>query len=120
VKNAKTEMPRPITIETTTTQMMARTNFWFCMLFECKQMRTLLRRLGIRDLRVESIDRTLAGLRTGDQRQLYLGLGLAALHYLSRTKPRKRLLYRRTVPEGSVLVIHHKRVGDPKIEIVKP
>jgi hypothetical protein len=83
-------------------------------------MHTLLRWFGIRDIRVASIDRTLLGLRTGDQRQLYFGLGLAALHYLGRTKPRKRLIYRRNVPEGSALVIHHKRVGDPKIEVIRP
>ncbi|MGH8916409.1 MAG: hypothetical protein ACRDZM_18070 [Acidimicrobiia bacterium] len=83
-------------------------------------MRSLLRLFGIRDLRVEGVDRALRGVRTGDQRQLYLGLGLAALHYLGRTKPSKRLLYRKTVPEGSAIVIHHKRVGDPKIQVVKP
>lgn len=90
------------------------------MLVECKQMRSLLRLFGIRDLRVDSIDRTLRGLRTGDQRELYMGLGLAALSYLSRTKQPKRLLYRRSVPEGSAIVIHNKRMGDPKIEVIKP
>lgn len=83
-------------------------------------MRTVLRLFGIRDLRVESVDRTLRGLRTGDQRQLYLGLGLAAISYLGRTTQRKKLLFRKTVPEGSAIVIHHKRVGDPKIEVIKP
>ncbi len=112
--------PSPSTMEMTTTQMMMRTNFLFCMLVECRQMRTILRWLGIRNVGVESIDRTLVGLRTGDQLQLYLGLGLAAYQYLSRTKPRKRLIYRRVVPEGSAIVIHHKRVGDPKIEVIKP
>jgi hypothetical protein len=83
-------------------------------------LRSLLRLFGIRDLRYESVDRALLGLRTGDQRQLYIGLGLAALHYLDRTKPRRRLIYRKALPEGSALVIHHKRVGDPKIEVIKP
>ncbi len=109
-----------MTIETTTIQMTTFTNCLFCILVECKQMRSLLRLFGIRDIDAESIDRTLLGLRTGDQRQLYMGLGLAAFRYLSRTKPRKRLIYRRSVPEGSAIVIHHKRVGDPKIEVIKP
>jgi len=83
-------------------------------------MRRLLRLFGIRDAGVVGLDRTLRGLRTGDQRELYIGLGLAAISYLSRTAPQKRLIYRKMVPEGSAIVIHHKRVGDPKIEVIKP
>ena len=83
-------------------------------------MRSLLRLFGIRDLRAPSVGRTLRGLRTGDQTELYIGLGLAALSYLGKTAPRKKLLYRKMLPEGSALVIHHKRVGDPKIEVIKP
>jgi hypothetical protein len=83
-------------------------------------MKSLLRLFGIRDLRVQSVDRTLYGLRTGDQRELFIGLGLAALSYLSRTSPRKRLIYRKRLPRGSAIVIHHKRVGDPKIEVIRP
>ncbi|HVR78802.1 MAG TPA: hypothetical protein VMS99_10455 [Acidimicrobiia bacterium] len=82
-------------------------------------MRSLLRLFGIRDLRAQSVGRTLRGLRTGDQTELYIGLGLAALSYLGKTGPRKRLLYRKMLPEGSALVIHHKRIGDPKIEVIK-
>jgi hypothetical protein len=47
-------------------------------------------------------------------------LGLAALAYLSKTAPQKKLIYRRRLPQGSAVVIHHKRVGDPKIEVIKP
>jgi len=65
-------------------------------------------------------ERTLRGLREGDHRETYLGLALTALAYLQRTKPRKQLLYRKTVPEGSALVIHHKRSGSPRLEIIKP
>ena len=83
-------------------------------------MRSLLRIFGIRDLSAQSVDRTLRGLRNGDQRELYIGLGLAALAYLSRTTPQKKLIYRRRLPQGSAVVIHHKRVGDPKIEVIKP
>jgi len=66
------------------------------------------------------LSRTLRGLRTGDQRDLYLGLGLAALSFIRRTAPRKQLLYRRTVREGSAIVIHNRRLGAPKIEVIKP
>jgi len=66
------------------------------------------------------LSRTLRGLRTGDQRDLYMGLGLAALSYIRRTAPRKRLLYRRTVREGSAIVIYNRRRGAPMIEVIKP
>ena len=78
------------------------------------------RALGYRDPRDEGIRRTLTGLRVGDQRELYIGLALTALAYLRRTEPKRQLLYRRTVPEGSALVIHHKKSGAPKLEIIKP
>jgi hypothetical protein len=65
------------------------------------------------------IGRSLRGLRTGDQRDLYLGLGLAALSFLRRTAPRKQLLYRRAVPEGSAIVIYNRRRGAPRIEVIK-
>lgn len=72
------------------------------------------------DPRREGLRRSLRGLRTGDDRELYLGLALTALAYLRSTKPRKQLIYRKTVSEGSALVIHHKRTGAPRLEIVKP
>jgi hypothetical protein len=80
----------------------------------------LLRLIGIRDIRAASIDRTLRGIRTGDQRELYTGLGLAALLYVRSTRPRRRLIFSKKLPEGSALVIHHRRSGDPKIEVIKP
>jgi hypothetical protein len=83
-------------------------------------MKSLLRLVGIRDMRATGVERALRGLRQGDQRDLYTGLGLAALSYLTRTRPRRQLLYRKRVPEGSALVIHHRRRGDPKIEVIKP
>jgi hypothetical protein len=66
------------------------------------------------------LSRTLRGLRTGDQRDLYMGLGLAALAFLRRTAPRKRLLYRRTVHEGSAIVVYNRPRGAPMIEVIKP
>ncbi len=80
----------------------------------------LLRLIGIRDIRAASIDRTLRGIRTGDQRDLYTGLGLAALLYVRNTRPRRQLIFSKKLPEGSALVIHHKRWGDPKIEVIRP
>lgn len=78
------------------------------------------RALGNRDPREEGIRRTLRGFREGDQRELYTGLAITALAYLRRTRPQRELIFRKAVPEGSALVIHHKRSGDPRIEVIKP
>lgn len=78
------------------------------------------RALGYQDPRSEGLRRSLRGLREGDGRELTVGLTLAAIAYLQRTAPRKQLLYRKTVPEGSALVIHHKKRGTPKLEIRRP
>lgn len=78
------------------------------------------RTLGFRDPREEGVRRTLRGFRQGDHRELYLGLALTALAYLRRSRPQRELLFRKAVPEGSALVIHHKKRGAPKIEVIKP
>jgi hypothetical protein len=83
-------------------------------------MKSLLRLVGFRDMRAAGVERTLRGLRSGDQRELYTGLGLAALAYLSNASPRRQLIYRKRIPEGSAIVVHHRRRGDPKIEVIKP
>ncbi len=75
---------------------------------------------GTSDAREIGFDRTLKGLREGDSRDLYFGLAISALAYLQRTKPRKRLIYRQTVPEGAAVVIHHKESGAARLEIIKP
>lgn len=84
-------------------------------------MKRLFERLiGGPDIGTIGIRKTLRGLREGDQRELYYGLALSALAYMRRTAPRKQLLFRKSVPEGSAIVIHHKRFGDPKIEVIRP
>jgi hypothetical protein len=72
------------------------------------------------DPKRDGLLRALRGLREGDYRELSLGLALTAFAYLRTTRPRKQLLYRKTVPTGSALVIHHKKTGTPRLEIVKP
>jgi len=74
----------------------------------------------IGDPRTEGIRRSLRGLREGDYREFSLGLALAAFAYLRKTSPRRQLLYRRTVPKGSAIVVHHKKSGTPRLEIIKP
>jgi hypothetical protein len=78
------------------------------------------RALGISDVGAAGLQRTLAGLREGDRRQLSLGLVLAAIAYLQRTRPRRQLIHRQVVRSGSALVIHHKKTGAPRLEIIKP
>lgn len=72
------------------------------------------------DPKREGYRRSLRGLREGDTRELALGLALAALAYLRSSSPRKELLYRKTVPKGSAIVIHNRKRGAPKIEVRKP
>ena len=82
--------------------------------------RLINRALGYRDPRAEGVRRALRGFREGDHRELYIGLALYAFAYLRNTAPRKQLLYRKIVPEGSALVVHHTKQGGVKLEIRKP
>lgn len=82
--------------------------------------RLMNRALGSSDPRAEGMRRTLKGLREADNRELLFGLTLAAIAYLQRTAPRKQLLYRRTVPEGSTLVVRNTRSGAKKLQIIPP
>jgi hypothetical protein len=81
--------------------------------------RLVKRALGTSDIATAGWRWTMRGLRTGEQRDLYLGLGLAALSFLRRTAPRKRLLFRKSLPEGSALVIDHRGTGDPRITVTR-
>ena len=65
-------------------------------------------------------DRTMRGMREGDRRELYLGLVLSAVAYLQRSKSRKELIHRQSLPSGAAVVIHHKKSGTPRLEIIKP
>ena len=76
--------------------------------------------LGDSDVRVAGQMRALRGLREGDRSELIVGLALSALALLRGTKHKKELLYRKKVPVGSAIVVHHKKRGAPKIEVVKP
>lgn len=68
----------------------------------------------------EGRQRVFHGLRERNDRELMIGLSLMAFSYLRRTQPRRQLIYRREVPDGTALVIHHRPSGEPKLEIVKP
>ena len=76
--------------------------------------------IGGSDARRVGYDRTMRGMREGDRRELYLGLALSAVAYLQRTKSRKELIHRQSLPSGAAVVIHHKKSGTPRLEIVKP
>ena len=78
------------------------------------------RAFGGRDPRDDWFRRTLTGLREGDRTELYTGLALTALAYIRRTRPQRELLFRKSIPEGSAIVIHHKKRGAPRIEVIKP
>jgi hypothetical protein len=59
-------------------------------------------------------------LRRGDRRDLYLGVTLALISLMRQKSTDKELIFRKKLPEGSALVIHHKKKGDPKIEVIRP
>lgn len=82
--------------------------------------RLMNRAIGAPDVKREGYRRSLKGLREGDYRELSFGLLLAAIAYLQNTKPKRQRIYRREVSAGSALVIHHKRRGNPKLEIRRP
>lgn len=76
--------------------------------------------LGTPSVRAAGFGRTLRGLRTNDRREVLFGIALTAYSLLRSTRPGKELLFSKDVPTGSAIVVHHKRRGDPKIEVVKP
>lgn len=82
--------------------------------------RLMRRALGTANVRKASYERTLHGLREGDHWQLTLGLVLAGIHYLQRTKPRKQLIHREVVRGGQAVVIHSRGSSDAPLVITRP
>lgn len=76
--------------------------------------------IGEDDLRTAGVLRIWRGLRRGDRRDLYFGVALAAIAWLRQGSGGKQLIFRESLPKGSALVIHHRRKGDPRIEVIKP
>lgn len=84
-------------------------------------MNRLLRTLfGTANMRSQGYGRALRGLRQNDRREMLLGIALTALAVIRDSRGQKELLFRKEVPAGSAIVIHHKKRGDPKIEVIKP
>lgn len=76
--------------------------------------------MGSSDLKSAGYARVWRGLRLGDRRDLYLGVTLALISVLRQDSGSKELIYRKRLPEGTALVIHHKKKGDPRIEVIRP
>jgi hypothetical protein len=76
--------------------------------------------LGTSDLRSAGVGRVWRGMRQGDRRELYLGVAMAAVALLRQNQGQKELIFRKKLPEGTALVIHNRKKGDPKIEVIKP
>ncbi len=77
------------------------------------------RAVGTKSFTTVGVQRSFRGLRTGDQRELYTGLALLALAFFDRSSPKKELLYRGTLKPGSAVIVHHRKVGGPKISVKK-
>ena len=82
-----------------------------------KRFRSLYGPSGLQSAGAERVWR---GLRSGERRDLLFGSALLAIAWLRRSEPKKELLFRKEVPVGSAILIHHTRKGDPKIEVIKP
>lgn len=82
--------------------------------------RTFRTLLGTPDLKTAGYGRVWRGLRRGDRRDLYLGVTLALISLMRQKSTDKELIFRKKLPEGSALVIHHKKKGDPKIKVIRP
>ncbi len=76
---------------------------------------------GPKTMKATGAARVWNGLRTGDQRSLLLGAALYGIAWLrANSGPKKELLYRKTIPEGSSFVIRTGKQGElPEIEVVK-
>lgn len=61
--------------------------------------------------------RTLTGLRTGDRRELVLGLVLLGFTYMRRTAPRREMIYRRQLKAGEHLTVRNTPSGAARLEI---
>ncbi len=48
------------------------------------------------------------------------GLALILLQGLRSSRPKRQLIYRKTVPLGSTIVVRHAHRGEPKLDIAKP
>jgi hypothetical protein len=75
---------------------------------------------GTSDAKQIGFDQTLKGLREGRRDDLYKGLAISAFAYLQKSKPRKTLIHKETIPEGRAIVIHNVKSGEPRLEIVRP
>lgn len=75
---------------------------------------------GVPGLRSEGAGRLWRGLRNRERRDLLLGAAMLAIGWLQQSQQKKELLFRKSVPVGSAVVIHHTRRGDPKIKVIKP
>ncbi len=66
------------------------------------------------------MSRAARGLRSGDRRELIIGLTLSGLAYLKRTRPRKELVYRQEIKRGSAVVIRNTEPGQPPVVVENP
>lgn len=84
-------------------------------------MNWLLRRFVGDDIRAAGAVRVWRGIRRGDRNEMYMGAALAAYSwYRSRNGGGRELIYRKKLPEGTALMIHNRKRGAPRIEVVKP
>lgn len=60
--------------------------------------------------------RVLTGLRTRDRQQLVTGLALLGYSYLTRTRPRRQLVYRKVLKADQAIVIRAAEPGSAPLD----
>lgn len=58
----------------------------------------------------------LSGLRTRDRQQLVTGLALLGYSYLTRTRPRRQLVYRKVLKGDQAIVIRAAEPGSAPLD----
>lgn len=64
--------------------------------------------------------RAIQGLREGNQSLLVTGLAILLIQGLRSSRPKRELVYRKTIPLGSTIVVRHTHRGQPRLDIHKP
>lgn len=69
------------------------------------------------NLRPFGMVRVLRGLREGSQSALLTGLALIALQKMRDSRGKRELVYRKSLPVGSAVVIRHQHPDQVKVEV---
>ncbi len=67
-----------------------------------------------------AVTQGLRAMRTGSRGQLLLAVIMFLLGLRNRNKGKKELLYRKSVPVGSSIVVRHNPGGEQRLDVIDP